>query len=93
MEVNCRYWRSVYARLSSSASSDTAKWVKIPSASSPGRAHTRRMASKDASKLPPSQGKPSRDMPVSSLMCIFNVPPALCASREKARAALSLHTA
>ena len=51
------------------------KWVKMPSASSPGRAQESAMAATPVSKCSPRTRKPSRLMPVSTLMWTFSVPP------------------
>ena len=55
--------------------SEEEKWVKMPSASSPGRAQEAAMAATPVSKCSPRTRKPSRLMPVSTLMWTFSAAP------------------
>ena len=65
----------------------------MPSASSPGRAQAAAMDSTPVSKCLSRTRKPSRDMPVSTLMWTFSVPPLSTAAALYASALARADTA
>ena len=84
--------RANCSRVKPSSPSALAKWVKMPSGSSPGRAQTRRMARTLSSSASGRAGKPRRLIPVSALMWTFTRRPAAMAAADRASAPASSKT-